>query len=238
MKIALIGYGKMGKAIEEIALQKGHTVVLKVNDENLQDLTEKNLRNADVAIEFTVPASAVDNVILCFKAGVPVVCGTTGWLDRKEEVLATCRKMHGTFLTTTNFSIGVNIFFEVNKQLARLMNEQDHYEVALEETHHIHKKDAPSGTAITLAEGVIDNMRRKEKWLNKESTLPQDLPVISKREDEVPGTHKVKYDSPEDSIEIIHTAYNRKGFAAGALKAAEFIHDKQGLFTMKDVLGI
>ncbi len=238
MKIALIGYGKMGKAIEKIALQKKHTIVLKINDGNLADLTKDNISQADVAIEFTLPSSAVENLLLCFEAGVPVVCGTTGWLAEKEFVEEKCREMNGTFITATNFSIGVNIFFEVNRMLAALMNGQKEYEVSIEETHHTQKKDAPSGTAITLAEGVLRNLDRKKNWVNQLSEKNEDLTIVSNRIGAVPGTHRVEYNSPADSIEITHKARNREGFAAGALKAAEFIYDKKGIYTMKDVLHI
>ncbi|MEO6188528.1 MAG: 4-hydroxy-tetrahydrodipicolinate reductase [Ginsengibacter sp.] len=242
MNIALIGYGKMGKAIEEIALQKGHNIVLRVNDENLEDLTKTNLQLADVAIEFTIPESAVENILLCFESRVPVVCGTTGWLDKMNFVEQKCSEMQGTFLTTTNFSVGVNIFFEINKRLAVLMESHKKYSVEIEETHHTQKKDAPSGTAITLAQGIIGNSSSKNKWIlqrgmeNESGDAASEIPITSKRIDPAPGTHLVKYSSPVDDIEIIHTAHNRKGFAVGALLAAEFIHDKKGIFTMKDVL--
>ncbi|MDQ6762483.1 MAG: 4-hydroxy-tetrahydrodipicolinate reductase [Bacteroidota bacterium] len=238
MNIALIGYGKMGKAIEEIALQKGHNVVLKIDDQNLNDLTKENLRKADVAIEFTMPQSAVANILQCFDAGLPVVCGTTGWLEQKNFIEEKCKKANGTFLTTTNFSIGVNIFFELNKKLAMLMKPHTNYEIEIEEVHHEQKKDAPSGTAITLAEGVIENSPVKNKWANEFFKNKNTLSIISKRIDAVPGTHIVKYTSEVDDIEIVHTAHNRKGFAAGALMAAEFIHGKKGIFSMKDVLGL
>ncbi len=241
MNIALVGYGKMGKAIEEIAVQKGHNIVLRVNDENLEDLTKTNLLLADVAIEFTMPESAIENILLCFSSGVPVVCGTTGWLDKLSLVEEQCQKMNGTFLTTTNFSIGVNILFEVNRKLAILMDLHKEYSVEIEETHHTQKKDAPSGTAITLAKGIIENSSSKNKWVlqengNKSGEGSNEIPINSKRIDPAAGTHLVKYSSDVDDIEIIHIAHNRKGFAAGALLAAEFIHDKEGIFTMKDVL--
>ncbi len=238
MNIALIGYGKMGKAIEEIALNKGHNVVLRIDDRNLEDLTKENLQKADVAIEFTIPESAVANILLCFDAGVPVVCGTTGWLQQKEMIEEKCREADGTFLTTTNFSIGVNIFFEINKKLAAMMNQQKDYDVRIEETHHTQKKDAPSGTAISLAEQVIANSSQKRIWVNRDTDNISELSITSKRIDPAAGTHSVKYTSEVDDIEIVHTAHNRKGFAAGALLAAEFIHDKKGIFIMKDVLGI
>ncbi len=236
MNIALLGYGKMGKAIEEIALQKGHNIVLKIDDQNLEELTIENLQKADVAIEFTSPHSAVKNILLCFDAHVPVVCGSTGWLVQMSEVQQKCTEQNGTFLYASNFSIGVNIFFELNKKLAALMSKQSNYDVSLEEIHHTEKKDAPSGTAITLAQAIIESSDQKDKWVNNPTDNPGELPIISKRIDPAAGTHSIKYASDIDDIEIIHTAHNRKGFAAGALLAAEFIHDKKGIFTMKDVL--
>jgi len=237
MNIALLGYGKMGKAIEEIALQKNHKIVLKVNDENLEDLTKENLQKADVAIEFTNPQSAVDNILLCFDAGVPIVCGTTGWLKQMDTIQQKCKDVEGTFLYASNYSIGVNIFFELNKKLATLMSGQTNYDVSMEEIHHTQKKDAPSGTAITLAEEIIKLSPRKENWINTASNNPDELSITSRRIDPAAGTHSVKYSSDVDDIEIIHTAHNRKGFASGAVLAAEYIHDKKGIFSMKDVLG-
>ena len=236
MNIALLGYGKMGKAIEEIAIQKGHHVVLRIHDQNLEELTIENLQKADVAIEFTSPQSAVQNILLCFDAGVPVVCGTTGWLAQMDMVQQKCQEYNGTFLYASNFSIGVNIFFELNKKLAELMKNQLNYKVSLEEIHHTEKKDAPSGTAITLAEEIIRTLPQKNKWVNKMSDVPAELSIVSKRIDPAAGTHSVKYASDVDDIEIIHTAHNRKGFAAGAVLAAEFIFGKKGIFDMKDVL--
>jgi 4-hydroxy-tetrahydrodipicolinate reductase len=236
MNIALLGYGKMGKAIEEIALQKGHGIVLRIHDQNLEELTKQNLQKADVAIEFTSPQSAVGNILLCFDAGVPVVCGTTGWLAKMDMVLQKCKELHGTFLYASNFSIGVNIFFELNKRLAELMKHQPNYNVSMEEIHHTEKRDAPSGTAITLAEGIIAILPQKTKWVNKNSDVSDELPILSKRIDPAAGTHSVKYSSDVDDIEIIHTAHNRKGFAAGAVLAAEFIFGKKGIFNMRDVL--
>jgi 4-hydroxy-tetrahydrodipicolinate reductase len=238
MKIALIGYGKMGMAIEDIALQKGHEVVLKINIENTEDLTMENLRKADVAIEFTGPESAYDNLVKCMDAGVPVVCGSTGWLEKWEAIKNLCKQKDGSLIYASNYSIGVNLFFEVNKYLGRLMAEYDDYNVSLEEIHHTQKKDAPSGTAITLAEQVLENIKIKTCWVNQVSGKADELEIISERVDPAPGTHKVKYSSPIDDIEIIHTAHNRQGFAGGALKAANFLKDKKGIFTMKDVLGL
>ena len=236
MKIALLGYGKMGKAIEEIALQKGFDIVLRIHDQNLGELTKQNLQKADVAIEFTSPQSAVHNILLSFDAGVPVVCGTTGWLAQMHMVQQKCKEHDGTFLYASNFSIGVNIFFELNKKLAELMKHLLNYNVSIEEIHHTEKKDAPSGTAITLAEEIIKTSQQKNKWVNKISDTHDELSIISKRIDPAAGTHSVKYSSDVDDIEIIHTAHNRKSFAAGAVLAAEFIFDKKGMFNMKDVL--
>mgnify|MGYP003575753757 FL=1 len=236
MKIALIGYGKMGHMIEEIALERGHEVVLKIHADNVADFTAENLAKADVAIEFTAPESAFDNVKKCIAFGVPVVSGSTGWNEKLEEAKAICQKENGTFLHASNFSIGVNIFFEVNKLLARLMAPQTSYDVALKEVHHTQKRDAPSGTAVTLAEGVLEFAKNKKEWINSEATNEQQLSIISERIDPAPGTHHVKWSSDIDDIEIIHTAHNRKGFALGAVLAAEYIYNKKGVFTMKDVL--
>lgn len=238
MKIALIGYGKMGKAIEEIALQRGHEIVLKVGIENLEDNTIQNIRKADVAIEFTGPESAFENVVRCIEAGVPVVCGSTGWLTRYEEAKNICLSHKGAFLYASNFSVGVNIFFALNKRLAELMAPHKEYDVSLTEVHHTAKKDAPSGTAITLAEQILDRNNEKKQWVNQPSTQPQDLTILSERIDPAPGTHIISYTSAIDDIEIKHTAHNRQGFATGAVLAAEFLHDKKGVFSMSDVLGI
>ena len=238
MNIALIGYGKMGKAIEEIALQRGHVISLKIDVNTMDQFTKENLQQCDVAIEFTGPHSAVDNIITCLiNAGLPVVSGSTGWLQRWEEVKTICNNNNGALLYASNYSVGVNIFFEVNKKLAQLMNPHTDYGVSMVEIHHTEKKDAPSGTAITLAEQIIENIGRKKQWVNKVSLSPEELPIISERIDPAPGTHMVKYSSAIDDIEIIHTAHNRKGFAMGAVLAAEFLHDKKGIFSMKDVLG-
>lgn len=236
MRIALIGYGKMGKMIKEVAEQRGHDVVLKVNIENLEDFNAKNMAEIDVAIEFTAPESAYDNIIKCIDFGVPVVSGSTGWNDRLPAAKDYCRQKGGAFLHASNFSIGVNIFFEVNKLLARLMASQPDYEVSLKEIHHTQKLDSPSGTAVTLAEQVIANLPRKQSWVNHESYHPEKLTIISERVDPAPGTHHVKYTSEVDDIEIIHTAHSRKGFALGAVLAAEFIAGRKGVFTMQDVL--
>ncbi|MBS1662030.1 MAG: 4-hydroxy-tetrahydrodipicolinate reductase [Bacteroidetes bacterium] len=237
MKIALIGYGKMGHAIEEIAVSRGHEIVLKVSIDNLEDNTVANIRKADVAIEFTGPESAYENVLRCFEAGVPVVSGSTGWLDKLAAAESVCRQSKGALLYTSNFSVGVNIFFEVNKRLAALMAPHDDYEVRLTEIHHTQKKDAPSGTAISLAGQILEKIHRKKGWVNHISDNLDELEILSERIDPAPGTHRVEYSSDIDTIEIIHTAHNRKGFATGAVLAAEFIAGKQGLFQMSDVLG-
>jgi 4-hydroxy-tetrahydrodipicolinate reductase len=238
MKIALIGYGKMGKAIEEIALAKGHSIVLKIDEDNKDEFTKNNATSADVAIEFTHPASAFNNIAKCIEFGVPVVSGTTGWTEKLDEIWKRCRDANGAFLYASNFSIGVNIFFAVNKQLANLMANQKEYGVQMEEIHHTQKKDAPSGTAITLAEQILERISRKKHWVNHLSEDSSELEIISDRIDPAPGTHKVKYTSEIDDIEIIHTAHSRKGFASGAVLAAEFLANKKGIFTMQDVLGL
>ncbi len=238
MRIALLGYGKMGKAIEEIALQRGHEIVLKVNEDNLGDFTKENVTRADVAIEFTNPHSAFENVKQTLGFGVPVVSGSTGWIEKISEIESFCQQQNGSFLYASNFSVGVNIFFELNKRLAALMAPHEEYQVSMEEIHHTQKKDAPSGTAITLAEHVLELLPRKTKWVNDTVPAENELEIISKRIDPAPGTHIVKYSSAIDDIEIIHTAHNRKGFATGAVLAAEFIKDKKGIFSMKEVLGL
>lgn len=236
MKIALIGYGKMGQAIEEIAVSKGHEIVLKINIDNTEDFTPEAIKNADVAIEFTGPETALDNILKCVEAGVPVVAGSTGWLDAWDQVTEAVKSKNAAFLYSSNFSIGVNLFFEVNKYLASLMADYPDYNVALEEIHHTQKKDAPSGTAISLAQQVMAALPGKKSWVNHFSDKKDELAIISKRIDPAPGTHKVTYHSDIDDIEIIHTAHNRKGFAGGALLAAEFLAGKRGVFSMKDVL--
>lgn len=237
MKIALIGYGKMGKAIEEIALKNGDEIVLKISSSNKDLFTIENIKQADVAIEFTNPHSAVDNIKKCIDAGVPVVCGSTGWLKQFDEIVNYCKQKKGCFLYASNFSVGVNIFFEVNKLLAELMSKQEDYNVTMEEIHHTQKKDAPSGTAITIAEQIMQKISSKKEWLNKETEDKNQLQIISKRIENIPGTHKVLYHSYADDIEIIHTAHNRSGFASGALQAAKFVIGKKGIFGMNDVLG-
>jgi 4-hydroxy-tetrahydrodipicolinate reductase len=242
MKIAIIGYGKMGKAIEEIALSKGHEIVLKIDASNTADFTKENIQKADVAIEFTGPQSAFENISKCIHWGVPVVSGSTGWLDNFEKVKAICVEKKGCLIYASNFSIGVNLFFEINKQLAALMEPYDNYNVSITETHHTEKKDAPSGTAISLAEQILSQIGRKNKWVslpsNESNNEAIELIIRSERIDPAPGTHRITYESSIDSIEITHTAHTRKGFAGGALLAAEFTNKKIGIFTMKDVLGL
>lgn len=238
MNIALIGYGKMGKAIEQIALQKGHEIVLRIDVDNADELNKENLNKADVAIEFTGPASAVGNIKKCIQAGTPVVSGSTGWLAAWDEVKQYCTDQQAALVYASNYSIGVTLFFELNSYLARLMAPYRQYDVQLEEIHHTQKKDAPSGTAITLAEQVLQHLQHKKTWVNEPTTDPQQLQIVSERIDPAPGTHKIKYTSEIDDIEIIHTAHNRVGFAGGAVLAAEFLVGKTGIYTMKDVLGL
>ncbi len=238
MNIALIGYGKMGKTIEGIAIQRGHTIVLTIDENNTNDFNKENISKADAAIEFTGPHSAFDNIIKAIDLGIPLVCGSTGWTEKMDEVKKLVMEKNGSFLYASNFSVGVNIFFEVNKRLASLMAPHAEYDVSLLEVHHTQKKDAPSGTAITLAEQVLDVVKRKKQWVNEPGINLEDLVILSRREDPAPGTHHVKYSSSIDDIEIIHTAHNRQGFAVGAVLAAEFIHDKKGIFSMKEVLAL
>jgi 4-hydroxy-tetrahydrodipicolinate reductase len=238
MKLALIGYGKMGKAIEEIALQRGHKVCLKIDIDTMPSFTTQNLLQCDAAIEFTGPDSAKENIIQCIESGIPVVSGSTGWLQEWEKVKSFCDEKNGTLLYSSNFSVGVNIFFELNKKLAQLMKGQSTYKVSMEEIHHTQKKDAPSGTAITLAEQILEEINTKTGWVNNETENASLLPIISKRIDPAPGTHSIKYSSSIDDIEIIHTAHSRTGFATGAVLAAEFIAGRKGIFSMRDVLGI
>lgn len=236
MKIALIGYGKMGKEIERIALDRGHSIVSIIDENNLSGFDSAEFKGADVAIEFTTPASAMNNFRKCFAAGVPVVAGTTGWLENMPEVKDACENKRQTFFYASNYSLGVNIFFAVNKYLAKIMNQFPDYTVKMEEVHHIHKLDAPSGTAITLAEGIIENVDRKTDWHLETESKPSDLAIHCIREGEVPGIHEVFYESEADIISIKHDAKNRKGFALGAVLAAEFTHGKKGFLGMQDML--
>jgi 4-hydroxy-tetrahydrodipicolinate reductase len=237
MKIALLGFGKMGKAIDELAQQAAHEVVLRIDKDNRQDLTADSIKKADVAIEFSQPEAAFENISLCLRNGVPVVSGTTGWLDRFEEAKILCEEQHGAFLYASNFSIGVNLFFALNRYLAQLMDAHDSYGISVEETHHTQKLDAPSGTAITLAEDIIHRLRRKSSWEKGETRTATAVPIISKRVGQVPGTHEIRYHSAIDTITLRHEAHSREGFARGALQAAEWIVGKRGCFGMKDMLG-
>jgi len=236
MKIALLGYGKMGKEIESLALLRHHEIVLKIDAYNLNEFTRENLSRADVAIDFSTPDSAYSNILKCFEAGVPVVCGTTGWLGRFEEVKKKCEDLNQTFFYASNFSLGMNLFFALNKYLARLMNPLNDYEVSIKEIHHVHKLDAPSGTAITLAKDLIDIVDRKEKWELNQASNPEALKITAVREDEVPGTHVITYESEVDLIEITHLAKSRRGLALGAVLAGEFINGKKGVFSMQDMM--
>jgi 4-hydroxy-tetrahydrodipicolinate reductase len=233
MKIALLGYGRMGKAIENIAIERGHTIVLKVD----VDTKEYDISTADIAIDFSIPSSAFENITNCFKYNVPVVSGTTGWLEKYNHAIAICNENNSGFISATNFSLGVNIFFELNEQLAKMMANLNEYSISMEEIHHTKKLDAPSGTAITLAEGVIKNTK-KINWALDVTNDSNEIPIVAKRIPDVPGTHSVSYASAIDDIEIKHTAHNRKGFALGAVVAAEWLVGKTGIFSMKDVLGL
>ena len=232
MKIALVGYGKMGKIIDEISQRRGHEVVARLKETP----NRESLKDADVVIEFSNPEAAFENIKVCLENKIPVICGTTGWLDKKPEIERIAVEQNSAFLYGSNFSLGVNLFFALNEKLAKLMNNVDEYQCQLEEIHHIHKKDAPSGTAISIAEGIIENSKY-EAW-KLDETKDKELGIFAIREDEVPGTHSVFYRSEVDEIEIKHTAFNRNGFALGAVIAAEWIVGKQGVFSMKDVLGL
>ena len=232
MKIALLGYGRMGKSIEAIALQRNHSISLKVSDAS----SDYDFSNTDVAIDFSIPTVAVSNIKKALDAGVPVISGTTGWLDQYNEVLAYCKSKNGTFLYASNFSLGVNIFFEINQRLSQLMAKIDGYDTEIEEIHHTQKLDAPSGTAITLAEQIIANSMYKNWTLD--TAKSDEIHIDAKRIENVPGTHEITYNSEIDSISIKHTAHSREGFAMGAVIAAEWIKDKKGVFSMKDVLNI
>ena len=230
MKIALLGYGKMGQTIERIALERGHEIVLKKDEFN----TYEGLSEADVAIDFSIPAVAVANISSCFHANVPVISGTTGWLEQYDEMVALCTEKNGAFISSSNFSLGVNLFFELNEYLAKMMSKFDSYSVEMEEIHHTQKLDAPSGTAISLAKGVIENSTYTNWTLD--TPEKQQIQIGVQRIADVPGTHTVAYNSTVDTIEIKHTAHNREGFALGAVIAAEWIVGKKGVFSMRDVL--
>lgn len=245
MKIALLGYGKMGKMIGQIALERKHEIVLQIGRQNLDELTTENLQKADVAIEFSTPHTVLGNIDFCFKANVPIVVGATGWYEKLNDVKMACLQRNASLIYASNFSIGVNIFLHINKLLAKVMNRYPYYEVQVEEIHHTQKLDAPSGTAITIAEGIIENIPVKEAWVNEVSGIlnddsiktiaPNQLLIESHRIENVSGTHTVIYDSEVDSIEFKHTAHNRSGFALGAVLAAEWIKDRKGFFTAADL---
>ena len=238
MNIALIGYGKMGKEIEKIALSRGHQIKLIIDIDNQAELTSENLKKCNVAIEFTIPDNAVNNYKVCFEAGIPVVSGTTGWLDRKDEVLKMCAEKNGTFFYGSNFSVGVNLFFELNRKLAALMAPYKEYSVEMTEVHHIHKLDAPSGTAISLADDILEIHPVKNTWVNDKTPAENELNIKSERIGEVPGIHTIRYESDVDFIEITHSSKNRKGLAFGAVLAAEYSVGKKGVLNMKDLLNL
>ncbi len=242
MKLALLGYGKMGKIIDQLATDRGHEVVLKIDADSLDDLTTENLQKADVAIDFSTPDTVLGNINLCFEAGVPVVVGTTGWYNKISEVKAACEEGNNSLLYASNFSVGVNVFFHVNKVLAKIMNRYSQYDVQVEEIHHLEKLDSPSGTAITIAEGILEGLDNKTEWVNelvgddKEVISKQDqLLIESHRIEGVPGTHTVIYSSEVDEIEFKHTAHNRAGFALGAVLAAEWLQNRQGFYKIADM---
>lgn len=236
MKIVLIGYGKMGKEIERIVLSRGHSIVAKIDVDNQADLQALTSADADVAIEFSNPASAYANILTCINKQIPVVCGTTGWLEKKSEVESLTKEKNSTFFYASNYSIGVNLFFRLNKMLAQLMAPQKEYDIYTNEIHHLEKKDSPSGTAITIAEGIIDAYATKDKWVNNEIPSANEVAIWSQRESIIPGTHTVKYISKVDQIEITHEAFSREGFALGAVIAAEWVQDKKGVLGMDDML--
>jgi 4-hydroxy-tetrahydrodipicolinate reductase len=232
MKILLLGYGKMGKTIEKIAVERGHEIVGRIDINNRNNIPT----DAEVAIEFSQPEGAYENIRFCIENNIPVVCGTTGWLEKKTEIEKLTKSCNGTFFYASNYSIGVNIFFRLNEQLSKMMNSQSQYDVGIDEVHHTEKKDAPSGTAITLAEGIIKNFRGKKQWVKEDTNKPEDLMITSFRIDQVPGTHLVKYASPIDDIEIRHIAHSREGFARGAVLVAEWLPGKKGVLGMEDFI--
>ena len=236
MNILLLGYGKMGQLIDKLASASGHRIVGKINFDNRSDLEVIKSEEIDVAIEFSQPSAAIDNIKWCIDHKIPVAVGTTGWLDRKPEIDAYCTENNGTYLFASNFSIGVNLFFKLNRYLAKLMDTQDQYEVKTKEIHHTQKLDAPSGTSITIAEGILDNLSRKDNWVNKEAQTHKELSIISERIDPAPGTHEVDYSSSVDTIEIKHTAHSREGFAKGAIAVAQWLKDQNGVKSMDDFL--
>jgi 4-hydroxy-tetrahydrodipicolinate reductase len=236
MRIVLIGYGKMGKEIERLAIGRGHQIVARIDLDNQAALSQLSNQDVDVAIEFSNPASAFANIMTCIEKQIPVVCGTTGWLEQKAQVEAATATHQSTFFYASNYSIGVNLFFKLNKTLATLMAGHPEYDIYTNEIHHLEKKDSPSGTAITIAEGIIDAYPAKTKWVNNEIPAPNEVAIWSQRESIIPGTHTVKYISKVDQIEITHEAFSREGFALGAVIAAEWVKDKKGVLGMDDLL--
>ncbi|MFP4621975.1 MAG: 4-hydroxy-tetrahydrodipicolinate reductase [Bacteroidales bacterium] len=238
LKIIIIGYGRMGREIKKVAEKRGHEILMSIDKDNQDDFTPENLKQADVAIEFTLPDAAYDNIKKCFDSNLPVVSGTTGWMERFHDIRRHCLENGKACFYASNFNIGMNLFFKVNEYLARIMNHYSNYDVKIEETHHVHKVDAPSGTAVKLAESLINEINRKNKWRKEQSEAGDEIPVKAIREDEVPGIHRIMYFSSFDDIELKHSAKSREGFALGAVMAAEFIHDKQGIYSMDDLLNI
>jgi len=236
MKIALLGYGKMGKEIEKIALSKNYQIITKIDSNDDWEKNLEDLRKADVAIEFSTPNNVIDNILKCFECNIPVVVGTTGWNNKFEEIFEICKKLNQTIFYASNFSIGVNIFFEINKKVSKLMNKFNDYNVMIEETHHLQKLDSPSGTAITLANDIISGIDKFDNWENSENYNEKSLYIKSIRESDIVGIHKIVFESQHDRIELKHNAKNRKGFATGAITAAEFIFGKKGVFNMSDLL--
>ena len=235
MKVAIIGYGKMGHEIEQVLLQRGHSVALIIDQNNTADLCAEKLAEVDVAIEFTTPTTAYSNVRTCIECGTPIVSGTTGWHEQLAELQALCREKNSTMIWSSNYSLGVNITFRLNRYLAELMNRFEGYNVAIEEIHHTQKKDAPSGTAISLANDILERVERKQSWVNEPTTDAKEVEIVSLREGTVPGTHTVTYESADDKIEIKHTLFSRRALALGAVVAAEFIATKKGVFTIDDL---
>lgn len=236
MKAVIIGYGTMGHEIEKVLLERGHTVILIVDVANRAQMTADLLRQADVAIEFTTPDTAYENVSACLAAGLPVVCGTTGWNDKRVKAENRCNELDGTLFWSSNFSIGVNVLFRVNRYLAKIMDHFPEYNVSMCEVHHTRKKDAPSGTAVTLAEGILEGLERKNSWVNHETLAEDSLGIVSIREGDVPGLHEIRYESEADVLTLKHEAKGRRGLAVGAVLAAEFAYTRKGVLKMDDLI--
>mgnify|MGYP001180144156 CR=1 FL=1 len=236
MNIGLLGYGKMGKEIEKLALDRGHKIVLKINSSNINELTHDALQKPEVLIDFSTPRAAKKNIMIAIESKTPIVCGTTGWLNDFEHIVSYCKEKNGSFLYASNFSLGVNLFFELNKNLAKLMKNHNNYGIRMSETHHTEKVDAPSGTAISLAEQIIAENKNKSDWTISEKSTEEKIKIDVHRENNIPGKHMVLYNSDIDSISIQHEAHSRKGFALGAIIAAEWIKNKKGVFNIKDIL--